>query len=109
MSTLQATSVSGEKPVIGSAAEAPREAAPASTGELANQEVFLRLLVAQMQNQNPLSPADPIQFLSQLAQFSSLEQTIHIRQRLDAIHEAMLAPAPADPMGAGPEAASPQP
>lgn len=59
----------------------------ANAGEdaLANKEVFLKLLVAQLQNQNPLNPSDPIQFLSQLTQFSNLEQTLGMRQNLDAI------------------------
>ena len=35
---------------------------------------FLQLLVAQMANQDPLSPASDTEFIAQLAQFSSLEQ-----------------------------------
>jgi flagellar basal-body rod modification protein FlgD len=35
--------------------------------------------VAQIKNQDPLSPADPSQFTSQLAQFSELEQVVAIR------------------------------
>ena len=49
---------------------------------LANENTFLQLLVAQIKNQDPLQPADSIQFLSQLAQFSQLEQLIGIRQDL---------------------------
>src|SRR5690242_12136035 len=49
---------------------------------LANENTFLQLLVAQIKNQDPLQPADSIQFLSQLAQFSQLEQLIGIRQEL---------------------------
>ena len=45
----------------------------------ANEQMFLQLLVAQLKNQDPLSPADPTQFVSQLAQFSELEQVIGIR------------------------------
>lgn len=62
-------------------------ATPAKAGEdaLANKDVFLKLLVAQLQNQNPLNPSDPIQFLSQLTQFSNLEQTLGMRQNLEAI------------------------
>jgi len=60
-------------------------AATAGDDALANKEVFLKLLVAQLQNQNPLNPSDPIQFLSQLTQFSNLEQTLGMRQNLDAI------------------------
>lgn len=35
---------------------------------------FMKLLIAQMQNQDPLNPADSSQYAAQLAQFSSLEQ-----------------------------------
>ena len=44
-----------------------------------NEQVFLNLLVAQLKNQDPLSPTDSTQFVSQLAQFSELEQVIGIR------------------------------
>ena len=56
-------------------------ASPSIDG-LANENTFLQLLVAQIKNQDPLNPADSIQFLSQLAQFSQLEQLIGIRQEL---------------------------
>ncbi len=40
---------------------------------------FLKLLVTQLSNQDPMSPMDNSQFVAQLAQFSSLEQLISIR------------------------------
>jgi flagellar basal-body rod modification protein FlgD len=49
-----------------------------------NANTFLQLIVAQLKNQDPLNPADSVQFLSQLAQFSQLEQLIGIRQDLKA-------------------------
>ena len=48
----------------------------AATG-MASEQTFLQLLVAQIKNQDPTQPADAIQFVSQLAQFSSLEQELH--------------------------------
>ncbi|GAF75633.1 unnamed protein product [marine sediment metagenome] len=39
-----------------------------------DKDAFLRLLVLQMQNQDPLEPMDNADMLAQLAQFSSLEQ-----------------------------------
>lgn len=39
----------------------------------ADKDMFMRLMLAQMKNQNPLNPQDGTQFLSQLAQFSQLE------------------------------------
>lgn len=43
------------------------------------QNDFLQLLVAQLQHQDPSSPADSTTFVTQLAQFSQLEQIIAIR------------------------------
>ena len=37
------------------------------------QDVFLELMVTQMQNQNPLDPQDSSEFVAQLAEFSSVE------------------------------------
>jgi flagellar basal-body rod modification protein FlgD len=59
---------------------------PADTTEgLANESTFLKLLVAQIKNQNPLNPTDGVQFLTQLAQFSSLEQNLQIKDTLGSI------------------------
>lgn len=52
---------------------------------LANEQTFLRLFVAQLQHQDPSAPQDPTQFVSQLAQLSGLEQSLQMRQDLDAI------------------------
>lgn len=52
---------------------------------LANESTFLHLLVAQLQNQDPESPQDGTQFVAQLAQFSSLEQELGMKQDLDTI------------------------
>jgi flagellar basal-body rod modification protein FlgD len=50
-----------------------------------SESVFLNLLVAQIQNQDPLNPTDSTQFVSQLAQFSELEQVIAIRGDTDSM------------------------
>lgn len=60
-----------------------------ATDALAQKETFLKLLVAQIRNQNPLQPADAIQFVTQLAQFSELEQMIAMRADLAAIRAAL--------------------
>jgi flagellar basal-body rod modification protein FlgD len=46
---------------------------------------FLKLLVTQLQNQDPLSPMDSTQFISQLAQFSSLEQLTNVNDNLKIV------------------------
>jgi flagellar hook assembly protein FlgD len=50
-----------------------------------DQEAFLTLLVAQMQNQDPLNPMDGTEYTSQLAQFSALEQQITTNATLSEI------------------------
>ena len=49
------------------------------------QDAFLKLLLTQMENQNPLDPSDPTEFLSQLATFSSLEQMSNISDGIDSL------------------------
>lgn len=56
---------------------------------VASKENFLQLLVAQIKNQNPLNPADGTQFLSQLSQFTEMEQMLGMRQDLQAIRAAL--------------------
>jgi flagellar basal-body rod modification protein FlgD len=50
-----------------------------------NRDAFLRLLVAQLKNQDPLKPQDNSEFVAELAQFSSLEQSMGINDRLDLL------------------------
>lgn len=55
--------------------------APQGQSQLGQQE-FLQLLVAQLQNQDPVNPMDGAQFASQLAQFNSVEQLIGVNEGL---------------------------
>ncbi|RIY01881.1 flagellar hook assembly protein FlgD [Aureimonas flava] len=48
-------------------------------------DAFLKLLVAQMKNQDPLNPTDPTEQMSQLASFSNVEQSIKLNQKLEAM------------------------
>ena len=62
---------------------------------LANENTFLQLLVAQLKNQNPAQPMDGTTFVTQLAQFSELEQSLASRQDLDTIVAKYAPPAAA--------------
>jgi flagellar basal-body rod modification protein FlgD len=53
-----------------------------ASNSLTSEDAFLKLLVAQIQNQDPLNPDDGIQFLTQLTGFSQLEQLMQINQEL---------------------------
>ncbi|WP_300380643.1 flagellar hook capping FlgD N-terminal domain-containing protein [Henriciella sp.] len=55
----------------------------AEVGEEFNQ--FIKLLTAQVRNQDPLSPLDSTQFVEQLATFSNLEQQVKTNTSLDGI------------------------
>ena len=59
------------------------------TGGLANKNVFLKLMVAQLQHQDPSSPADPTQFVAQLAQLNGVEQMIQMNTQLGSILTAV--------------------
>lgn len=48
-------------------------------GEL-GKNAFLQLMVAQLQAQNPLEPSNGTEYISELAQFSQLEQTTNLAQ-----------------------------
>lgn len=57
--------------------------AAAQTKSLGKDD-FLTLLVAQLENQDPLQPMDNAEFVAQLTQFSSLEQLIAIREAIES-------------------------
>jgi flagellar basal-body rod modification protein FlgD len=50
--------------------------------------MFMKLLQAQLQNQSPLDPVDPMQFTSQLVQFNMLDQLTQINSVLQQGLEA---------------------
>lgn len=51
-------------------------------------DTFLKLLVTQLKNQDPLNPMDGTEFTSQIAQFSQLEQTIQGNSYLQKLTES---------------------
>ncbi len=57
----------------------------ASLGPQIGKSEFLELLMAQVNNQNPLEPMDNAEFVSQLTEFSSLEQLMLIREATELI------------------------
>jgi len=65
----------------GALSQTPQQARNAALG----QEQFLTLLVAQLQNQDPLNPSDPTDFTAQLAQFSQLEQLFNLNDSMDQL------------------------
>jgi flagellar basal-body rod modification protein FlgD len=70
-------------PVSGDGANAPQTYVnpKASMGK----DDFLRLLVTQLQHQDPLNPMEDKDFMGQMAQFSSLEQMTNVSSSLDRL------------------------
>lgn len=66
-------------------------ASPAATAssspspQTLDYNAFLKLLLAQMQNQDPLNPIDSTEYVSQLASFSNVEQGLKMNAKLDQL------------------------
>jgi flagellar basal-body rod modification protein FlgD len=64
-------------------------AAPVTTGTPANaslgQDDFMRILLTQLQFQDPLKPMDNQQFIAQMAQFTSLELNRQANDKTDTL------------------------
>ena len=52
------------------------------------RDAFLTMLVAQLENQDPLNPMDGTDFSSQLAQFSQLEQLMNLNESMENLAES---------------------
>lgn len=70
------------------AASAPSPTTEVDSRASIGQQDFLRMLIAQLENQDPLEPQDGTEFTAQLAQFSSLEQLVAMRESVDRLSNA---------------------
>ncbi|HTS66732.1 MAG TPA: flagellar hook capping FlgD N-terminal domain-containing protein [Candidatus Acidoferrales bacterium] len=68
----------------GNAASSSTSSAATSDSTQVTKNMFLQLLVAQIKNQDPLNPTDGVQFLTQLAQFQQLEQSMNMGEDIAA-------------------------
>jgi flagellar basal-body rod modification protein FlgD len=83
-----ATTTTTPAPVTGtngSSSGSTANSLTSATNPLTQESTFLQLLVAQIQNQDPLNPTDSIQFVGQLVQYSQLEQLLNISQNTQQI------------------------
>lgn len=68
----------------------PTESSQTNSGDEMGKDVFLTLLVAQMENQDPLNPMEGTEFTAQLAQYSSLEQLYNVNDNLVSISDGQI-------------------
>ncbi len=71
--------------VYDAASYASSQSTSTTSADTLGKDAFLQLLVTQMQNQDPLDPQDNGEYLSQLAQFSSLEQMSNVADNLSSL------------------------
>ncbi|MGO4531389.1 flagellar hook capping FlgD N-terminal domain-containing protein [Paenibacillus sp. 2TAF8] len=60
----------------------------AATKELGKDQ-FLKILITQLQNQDPMQPMEDKEFIAQMAQFSSVEQLVNISTQLKTLNQSL--------------------
>jgi flagellar basal-body rod modification protein FlgD len=83
--TTAATPASETTPVASPTApkttsKADAEAVPTNPNGTLGKEGFLKLMVAQLQSQDPLQPTESSAYIGELAQFTELEQVTNLAQ-----------------------------
>ncbi|MEC7947488.1 MAG: flagellar hook capping FlgD N-terminal domain-containing protein [Myxococcota bacterium] len=73
---------------VNTSAQLPSQGPDAATSEL-GKDAFLKLLVTQLQYQDPLDPTENEEFVAQLAQFSQVEQLTTANDSLETLYAAM--------------------
>jgi len=86
---------------IGQTTPAIQDQVAASNKNMGSKDIFLKLLVAQMKNQNPLKPTDPTKMTSQLSQFNMVEQQIDTNKKLTDLVNASSNASSANSFAAG--------
>lgn len=88
MSVSSATAVAAVQSSAAALAQSSSSSSSTATQTTMDYNSFLKLLVAEMQNQDPTNPTDPTQQLSQLASFSAVEQQVATNAKLDSLLSA---------------------
>jgi flagellar basal-body rod modification protein FlgD len=66
----------------------PAASSSASGSPMLGKDDFLKLLVSQLQHQDPMNPVDDKDFMGQVAQFTSVEQLTNMSKAIDSMSTA---------------------
>lgn len=68
--------------------QAEKKQQDSSSKNILGKDDFLKILIAQLQNQDPTNPMEDRDFIAQMAQFSSLEQMVNMNKTLEGFIDA---------------------
>jgi len=81
--------IEGQKSISGSDYLINKQRDERKTGDgVMGKDDFMKLLIAQLQNQDPTNPMKDNEFIAQMAQFSALEQTMNLSKSFEKFAEA---------------------
>ncbi|MDW0115730.1 flagellar hook assembly protein FlgD [Sporosarcina thermotolerans] len=81
--------IDGQKPITESMFLINKQRDQRKTGpDTMGKDAFMKILIAQLQNQDPTNPMKDNEFIAQMAQFSSLEQTMNLASAFEKFAES---------------------
>ena len=85
MTTVSGTSSTTSGTSSASSTSSATTAASSAAAASINFNDFLQMMIAEMKNQDPTNPSDPTQYLTQIAQFSNVQQGIVTNTTLNSM------------------------
>ncbi|MEK5039546.1 flagellar hook assembly protein FlgD [Sporosarcina sp. FSL K6-3457] len=83
------STIEGQKPITSNDYLINKKRDERKTGDgVLGKDDFMKLLIAQLQNQDPTNPMKDNEFIAQMAQFSALEQTMNLAKSFEKFAEA---------------------
>ncbi|MEC0133189.1 MULTISPECIES: flagellar hook capping FlgD N-terminal domain-containing protein [Paenibacillus] len=67
----------------------PDSSARTTGNSTLGKDQFLKILITQLQNQDPMQPMEDKEFIAQMAQFTSVEQLMNISTQLNAMNQSL--------------------
>jgi flagellar basal-body rod modification protein FlgD len=74
-------------PAVNSSSNNNDTTSGSTSGSSSTATMFMQLLIAQLEHQDPMNPTDGTQFVTELAQFQELQTTVTTGQDVSAIRQ----------------------